>query len=254
MLADLVMTQLRGAFDTFIDNASRVGRSPDAAHQPHPSDGAMDMYLNLYDEFQKDRGRCVRPGIRIQDCTGASLSLSPHDSWITKVMSVFLLGRSCTAQPKPQHRYATLQRITHALREAIGAAPVALGDHQHAMADLDAQLGAGIQGTFGAFRRSADTLRAKLTALEGQMATLLQQHPVLATHIREQVTWDNYRVESSCFELLIVLHRLRKTHSTLVALRKRTQTCFVFCFCFVFFLFLSPASFFCSSLYIHLNE
>ena len=159
-------------------------------------------------------------------------------------MSVFLLGRSCTAQPKPEHRYAALERITSALREALGAAPVGPDVQPHALADLDAQLGAGIQGTFGAFRRSADTLRAKLTALEGQMASLIKQHHVLATHI-QAVTWDDYRVESFCFELLIILHRLRKTHSTLVALRKRTHTClFVFFFFFFFFLFFFISSVF----------
>lgn len=69
MFADLVMTQLRGAFDTFIDNASQVGRSPDTSHQPRPSVALMEIYLDKYDEFLQDRGLCVRPGIGLQDCT-----------------------------------------------------------------------------------------------------------------------------------------------------------------------------------------
>lgn len=61
-VTELIVTQLRGAFDTFIDNASRVGAAPETQSPRRPSDAAMCGYLDKYVDFNKDRGACVRPG------------------------------------------------------------------------------------------------------------------------------------------------------------------------------------------------
>lgn len=157
------------------------------------------------------------------------------------------------AQPKPEHQYATLHRVAEALHLAIGVVPASAPaiatappppppaidvepapppahDDSDAMADIDALLGGGVQGSFGVFRKSIDALRTKLTAIESRIAAMIRQYPSLDNHTQTPA-WNDTMVESYCFELLSVLHRLRKSHSTLIALRKRTRASVMYTNC-----------------------